>query len=49
MEIIQPKAASPETRTYQKNPTANKIVANGQVLLMVGNFIFVCRNRCLAF
>jgi hypothetical protein len=32
MEIIQPKAAPQETRTYQKNPTANKIVANEQGL-----------------
>jgi hypothetical protein len=35
MEITQPKAAPPETRTYQKNPTANKIVANEQGFVQV--------------
>jgi hypothetical protein len=36
MEIIQPKATSPETRTYPKNPTANKIVANDPGLPQAG-------------
>jgi hypothetical protein len=36
MEIIQPKTAPPETRTYQKNPTANKIVANDLGLPLAG-------------
>jgi hypothetical protein len=36
MEIIQPKTAPPETRTYQKNPTANKIVANDLGLPQAG-------------
>jgi hypothetical protein len=37
MEAIQPKTAPPETRTYQKNPTANKIVANEKGLALLGN------------
>jgi hypothetical protein len=36
MEAIQPKTVPPETRTYQKNPTANKIVANEQVFAKAG-------------
>jgi hypothetical protein len=36
MEAIQPKTVPPETRTYQKNPTANKIVANEQGFVQVG-------------
>jgi hypothetical protein len=45
MEIIQPKAAPPETRTYQKNPTANKIVANEQGLPLAGLRIPSSPNR----
>jgi hypothetical protein len=45
MEIIQPKAASQETRTYQKNPTANKIVANDLGLPQAGLSIPSSPNR----